>query len=89
MERGDLQKLRTINPFELQKGNTYVAEKHQYKNPGIFLPGPIQDDLLPVRPIDAIRSGSAEGVKLLIGTNKHEGTLFVHPKRRGFQTTGP
>ena len=81
---GDLQKLRTINPFELQKGNTYVAEKHQYKNPGIFLPGPIQDDLLPVRPIDAIRSGSAEGVKLLIGTNKHEGTLFVHPEKTGF-----
>lgn len=83
----DLPKLRTIDPFELQKGNTYVAEKHQYKNPGIFLPGPIQDDLLPVRPIDAIRAGSAKGVRLIIGTNKDEGTMFVHPEKTGFPNT--
>ena len=80
----DLPKLRTIDPFELQKGNTYVAEKHQYKNPGMFLPGPIQDDLLPVRPIDAIRGGSAAGIKLIIGSNMHEGTTFVHPEKTGF-----
>ncbi len=80
----DLPKLRTIDPFELQKGNSYVASKHQYENPGIFLPGPIQDDLMPERPIDAIRNGSAEGVKLMIGTNMHEGTMFVHPDNTGF-----
>lgn len=80
----DLPKLRTIDPYELQKGNSYVASKHQYENPGMFLPGPIQDDLMPVRPIDAIRNGSAEGVKLIIGTNMHEGTMFVHPDNTGF-----
>ena len=80
----DLPKLRTMDPFEFQKGNIYVAEKHQYKNPGMFLPGPIQDDLLPVRPIDAIRNGSAAGVRLIIGTNMHEGTMFVHPEKTGF-----
>lgn len=72
------------DPFIFQKGNTYVAEKHQYKNPGMFLPGPVIDDLLPVRPLDAIRRGSAEGVKLIIGTNRHEGTTFVHPEKTGF-----
>ncbi len=80
----DLPKLRTIDSYDLQIGNMYVAEKHQYKNPGIFLPGPIQDDLLPVRPIEAIAQGSAEGVKLLLGTNMHEGTMFVHPEKTGF-----
>jgi para-nitrobenzyl esterase len=80
----DLPKLRTIDPYELQKGNTYVAEKHQYKNPGIYLPGPVIDDLLPERPIDAIRNGSAQGVKLIIGTNLNEGTMFVHPEKTGF-----
>ena len=80
----DLPKLHTIDPFELQKGNSYVAEKHQYENPGMFLPGPIQDDLMPMRPIDAIRSGSAKGIKLMIGTNRHEGTMFVHPTNTGF-----
>lgn len=80
----DLPKLRTIDPYELLDANEAVARKHQYKNPGMFLPGPVQDDLLPVRPIDAIRGGSAAGVKLIIGTNMHEGTTFVHPENTGF-----
>lgn len=80
----DLPKLRTANPFDFQKGNTYVAEYHQYRNPGMFLPGPVQDDLLPVRPIEAIRAGSADGVRLIIGTTAHEGTTFVHPEKTGF-----
>ncbi|MCD8334767.1 MAG: carboxylesterase/lipase family protein [Clostridiales bacterium] len=80
----DLPRLRTDDPFTFLKGNDYVAENHQYRNPGMFLPGPIQDDLLPVRPIDAIRSGSAAGVKLIIGSNAHEGTTFVHPEKTGF-----
>lgn len=80
----DLPKLRTADPFDFQKGNSYVAQHHQYRNPGMFLPGPIQDDLLPVRPIDAIRSGSAAGVRLIIGTTAHEGTTFVHPENTGF-----
>ena len=81
----DIPKMKTIqDPFLFQKGNTYVAKKHQYKNPGMFLPGPVIDDLLPVRPIDAIRAGSAENVRLIIGTNRHEGTTFVHPEETGF-----
>ena len=80
----DMGRLKTDDPRLFLLGNEYVGAKHQYKNPGMFLPGPIQDDLLPVRPLDAIRGGSAEGIKLLIGTNKHEGTMFVHPENTGF-----
>lgn len=80
----DLPRLRTEDPFTFLPGNEYMAKKQQYKNPGMFLPGPVQDDLLPVRPIDAIRGGSAAGVKLIIGTNMHEGTTFVHPENTGF-----
>ena len=80
----DLPKLRTEDPFTFLPGNEYMAQHQQYKNPGMFLPGPVQDDLLPVRPIDAIRGGSAAGVKLIIGTNMHEGTTFVHPENTGF-----
>ncbi len=80
----DLPRLRTDDPFSFQKGNSYVADYHQYRNPGMFLPGPIQDDLLPVRPIDAIANGSAKGIRLIIGTNAHEGTTFVHPEKTGF-----
>lgn len=80
----DLPKLLTMDPAEMQKGNTYIAKKHQYKNPGIFLPSPVIDDLLPERPIDAIRKGCAKGIRLLIGTNKDEGTLFVRPEDTNF-----
>lgn len=80
----DLPKLKFMDPAEFQKGNTYVAMKHQYKNPGMFLPGPIQDDLMPVRPIDAIKSGSAKDVKLLIGSNLNEGNMFVRPENTNF-----
>ncbi len=80
----DLGRLMTDDPRLFLLGNEFVAAKHQYKNPGMFLPGPIQDDLMPVRPIDAIRGGSADGIKLIIGTNKHEGTMFVHPENTGF-----
>ncbi len=80
----DLGLLRTMDPHMFLIGHEYVNAKHQYKNPGMFLPGPVIDDLLPERPIDAIRKGSAAGVRLIIGSNKHEGTMFVHPENTGF-----
>lgn len=82
--QADLPRLRKEDPRLFLVGNEYVAAKHQYKNPGMFLPGPVQDDLLPVRPIDAIRGGCAEGIRMIIGTNMHEGTMFVHPDNTGF-----
>ncbi|MCD8019088.1 MAG: carboxylesterase/lipase family protein [Clostridiales bacterium] len=84
MTEDDIPKLKTMDPFEMLKGVAYVSEYHQYKNPGIFLPSPVIDDLMPERPIDAIRHGSAENVKLIIGTNAQEGTMFVHPEKTGF-----
>ena len=80
----DLGLLRTMDPRMFLIGHEYVQAKHQYKNPGMFLPGPIQDDLMPVRPIDALRGGAAAGIRLIIGTNMHEGTMFVHPENTGF-----
>lgn len=80
----DLPRLKKEDPRLFLVGNEYMAAKHQYKNPGMFLPGPVQDDLMPVRPLDAIRGGSAEGIRIIIGTNRHEGTMFVHPENTGF-----
>lgn len=84
MTPADIPRLKEMEPYELLKGISYMAERQQYKNPGLFLPGPVIDDLLPKRPIDAIREGSARGVKLIIGTNLQEGTMFVHPEKTGF-----
>ena len=74
------EKLRTAEPYSLLKGNAYMSQRYQESSPGMFLPGPVQDDLLPVRPIDAIRGGAAAGIRLIIGSNMHEGTMFVHPE---------
>ena len=80
----DLPRLRTEDPRLFLFGQEYMSARQQYKNPGMFLPGPIQDDLMPVRPIDAIRAGCAEGIKIVIGNTMHEGTMFVHPENTGF-----
>lgn len=80
----DLHHLFTDDPKLFLTGVEYVVRKHQYVNPGMFLPGPVVDDLLPVRPLEAIRNGSAQGIRLIIGTNLHEGTMFVHPENTGF-----
>ena len=83
-EKDMAQHLKNDDPHLFLFGHEYVQAKHQYKTPGTFLPSPVIDDLLPLRPIDALRAGAAEGVKLIIGTNMHEGTMFVHPQNTGF-----
>jgi para-nitrobenzyl esterase len=37
----------------------------------------LDDELLPVRPLDAIAAGSARGISLVIGTNRDEYNLFL------------
>ena len=80
----DLHKLAGIDSFEVLKGNDFIAEMHQYRHPGIYLPSPVVDDLLPERPIEAIRKGCAAGVRLMIGSNLNEGTFFVRPEHTFF-----
>ena len=83
-KEGLYEKLIAADPFDLIDAARYQEKLHQYRYPGIFEPGPVIDDLLPRRPLDAIKDGCAAGVKLIIGTNLHEGTMFVHPENTGF-----
>jgi len=76
----DLIKLKDMPAFDMQKGNSYLAAVHQQRNPGMLLPNPSIDDLLPVHPVEAIRSGCAADIKLIIGTTLNEGTMFVRPE---------
>ena len=83
-EDGLYEKLLNADPFEMIRAARYQERVHQYRWPGIFEPGPVIDDLLPERPLDAIKKGCAKGIKLIIGTNLHEGTMFVRPEDTGF-----
>lgn len=83
----DLPKLADIDPFEVMKGNDFIAQVHQYRYPGIHLPSPVLDDLLPERPIEAIKKGSAKGIRLMIGSNLNEGTFFVRKENTFFPSS--
>ncbi len=80
----DLPKMKTVDAFEVLTGNDHVAKMHQVKNPGICLPANVVDDLIPKRPVDAIAEGAAREIKLMIGTNLHEGSMFVRPGDTNF-----
>lgn len=76
----DLIKLKDMPAYDMQKGNSYLAAVHQQRNPGMLLPNPSIDDLLPVPPVEAIKNGCAKDIKLIIGTTLNEGTMFVRPE---------
>ena len=80
----DIPKLKTIDAFEVLKGNDYMSARHQYKNPGYFLASPVLDDLIPRRPMDVIREGGAAGIRMMVSSNLHEGTMFVRAENTFF-----
>ena len=53
-EKDMAQHLKNDDPHLFLLGHEYVQARHQYKTPGTFLPSPVIDDLLPLRPIDAL-----------------------------------
>jgi len=80
----DLPRMKTVDAYEVLRGNDHVGRRHQYEHPGIFLPAPTLDDLMPEKPLDAISRGSARGIRLMIGTNLHEGSMFVREENTNF-----
>lgn len=62
---------------ELLAAAHLLQERTPEAYPGAFCFAPVVDgDLLPERPIAAIRGGRAARVPLIIGTNEHEGRIF-------------
>ncbi|GKU31067.1 carboxylesterase/lipase family protein [Clostridium folliculivorans] len=74
---GEVYKLKTLHPDEMKHAAEYLLFNNCNLYPGIFLPGPVIDDLIPEHPIDAISKGCAKDIKLIIGTNDDDGALFV------------
>lgn len=71
----EVKKIKDLDIKTLQSASDYVL-KNLPKYPGIIWPGFVYDDLLPEDWMTTLKNGSADGVKLLIGTTKDEGTLF-------------
>ena len=80
LKESEVAKLREL-PYEtLLKGAAVVINESNKYNQGIFITGPVIDDLVPDYPWEMIAKGSAKDVKCLIGTCKNEGGLFYMMK---------
>ena len=71
----EAEKIRDLDIKTLQMGSDYVLD-NLWKYPGIFWPSFVYDDLLPEDCFKSLKNGSADNIKLMIGTTKNEGTFF-------------
>ncbi|WP_433758843.1 carboxylesterase/lipase family protein [Nocardia sp. CA-135398] len=70
--------LITAGANDIRHAVDKTSNKVLRERPGLFPIAPVVDgDYLPQSPIDAITSGAAHRVPLIIGTNRDEGTLFA------------
>ncbi len=76
----DLSALKTIDPSEMITAAGWMFQNNNTVYPGIFVPGPVIDDLLPQKPWEAMKDGSAEGIDCIFGTCRDEATLFFMMK---------
>ena len=62
--------------FNTLRAASQYVNNHLSRYPGLSWPNFVYDDLLPEDCYTPLRNGSADGVKLIIGTNKDETTFF-------------
>ena len=74
--KNEVAKLKTMPYEELLKGAQVVVGEGNGRYQGIFITGPVIDDLVPAYPWEMLAKGNAEGVTCLFGTCRNEGSLF-------------
>ncbi|MBU3099400.1 MULTISPECIES: carboxylesterase/lipase family protein [Clostridium] len=80
MKKEELNKLKTMPIEKMYSAAEYVYQKNCDSYPGILIAGPVIDDLIPMKPWEAMANGSAEGVDVIFGTCHDEGSLFYNMK---------
>lgn len=80
IEPYEVSKLKYMEAEKMKASAQYVLDYSCEIHPGIFQPGPVIDDLLPESSICSTLDGSAREIKLIIGTNHDEGSLFMKMK---------
>ncbi|WP_151734415.1 carboxylesterase/lipase family protein ['Paenibacillus yunnanensis' Narsing Rao et al. 2020] len=78
---GDLVPLRRLPAEEIMNAAARMAYKLSGNSLAMLFQPVLDPATLPVHPEQAIASGSAEGIPLLIGTNLHEGHLFFREEQ--------
>lgn len=72
----EVHKLKDMLCEEMLKGAQAVLGLSNGVNQGIFVTGPVIDDLVPAYPWEMLTKGNAKDVKCIIGTCRDEGNLF-------------
>ena len=75
----EVGKLKDMSCEEMLKGGQAVLGLSNSVHQGIFITGPVIDDLVPAYPWEILEQGNARDVKCLIGTCRDEGNLFCTP----------
>lgn len=73
---GDTGLLHTLPTDQLIEAAGRVMMKITGGSMGMLYQPVVDDDTLPIEPLQAVSEGSAQGISLLIGTNRDEGNLF-------------
>ncbi|PQP84250.1 para-nitrobenzyl esterase [Paenibacillus sp. PCH8] len=79
VDRDNLEKLRTIPVEQIMVAAETVKQQSGAGMALLFQPV-LDGEILPEVPLQAVSKGSAEGIPVLIGTNLHEGSLFIQPQ---------
>lgn len=79
LDKEDISKLREMSLDELAVGTKSVFSNNKVY-PGILIPGPVIDDLVPEKPWEALEKGISKDVKCMFGTCRGEGKLFYKLK---------
>ena len=73
---GDLSLLLTLPAEEIMEAADRMTRKLAGDSLSMFFQPVLDEDTLPKEPTQAVAGGAAEGIPLLIGTNRDEGNLF-------------
>ena len=76
IENGELHRLAELPASAFMQAEARLRQ--EYASEAIMLFQPVVDgDTLPLLPLQAVAAGSAAGIEIMIGTNLHEGALFI------------
>lgn len=88
LKKEEGEELLSINPHKLVQRLKMALEQVKAERIGAMTLAPLLDDLLPYDALEASKRGINQDVKILIGTNKDEGTIFANQFFKGEQPFG-
>lgn len=78
IERSDAHLLKTLPASAIMQAAEEMG-RMLGGGPAMLFQPVVEAATLPVEPLEAVRTGIASGVSLLVGTNKDEGEYFIRP----------